>query len=77
MQKNIDAEIQHSGSEKKLQTLEEVETSESLPKSVCLQLLDLMKRVVKDEVNPDTVKAACHCAREIHNMIKLNIELKK
>jgi hypothetical protein len=48
-----------------------------LPQSVSMQLLNLMKTVVKEEVNPSTVKAACQCASEIHKMLKLNLELKR
>lgn len=53
------------------------ETSESLPKSVSLQLYKLMGEVVKKEINPQTVQAACACATEIHRMLKLNMEMKR
>lgn len=76
-QKSTEDARQSLASEKKLQKQEDLETSESLPKSVSEQLLDLMKRVVSDDVNPQTVGAACKCASEIHKMIKLNLEIMK
>lgn len=53
------------------------QTSESLSKDVATQLLGLMKNVVKDEISPQTVNSACKCAREIHGILKLNLEMKK
>lgn len=64
-------------SDNKLQKQNEVVTSENLPKSVCLQLYGLMTKVVSEDVNPRTVKAACDCATEIHRMLKLNLEIKR
>ncbi len=63
--------------EKRSSTLANQETSESLPKSVSLQLLELMQKVVSDEVNPQTVGAACKCASEIHKMLRLNLDMSK
>ncbi len=77
MQKNTENEIQPSDLKRQLLEQEKPETSESLPQSVSMQLLNLMKTVVKEEVNPSTVKAACQCASEIHKMLKLNLELKR
>lgn len=74
---NTDAGTHSLDYERKLQKQPQAETSESLPKNVSLQLLDLMKKVVANDVNPATVKAACQCAREIHNMLKLNLEIIK
>lgn len=54
-----------------LKQKEEV-TFENLPVSVSLQLLDLMKKVVSKEINPQTVSAACNCASEIHKILKLS-----
>jgi hypothetical protein len=54
-----------------------VETSKSLPESVSMQLLGLMKKVVEDGVNPKTVNAACQCASEIHKILRLNFEMQK
>jgi hypothetical protein len=42
-----------------------------------MQLLSLMKLVVKEEVNPKTVAAACQCASEIHKILRLNFEMMK
>jgi hypothetical protein len=77
MQENIAKDKLALDSKKQLQKQDEQETSESLPKSVSLQLLGLMREVVKENVNPHTVSAACKCASEIHKMIKINLELKK
>jgi hypothetical protein len=46
-----------------------------LLKNVSMQLYELMKKVVKDDVNPKTVSAACNCASEIHKMLKLNRDI--
>lgn len=59
------------------QMLEGQVTSESLPKSVSMQLFGLMNKVVATDVNPQTVQAACACATEIHRMLKLNLEIKR
>lgn len=77
MQENTEAKIQCLDSEKQLAKQEELVTSENLPRTVSLQLLNLMKSIVADDVNPQTVSAACKCASEIHKMIKINIELIK
>ena len=77
MQKNIEKNNPVSVSEKQSQNLEDQETSTNLPRNVSLQLYKLMKQVVENDVNPETVKAACNCATEIHRMIKLNLELQK
>lgn len=66
-----------SGLEKQSAMQNNQVTSESLPKSVSLQLYDLMNRVVETEVTPQTVNAACSCASEIHKILKLNFEMKK
>lgn len=76
-QENIEEGVPHSVSGKQLIKPMNQETSENLPKSVSMQLLNLMKQVVQSDVNPSTVKAACQCAAEIHKMLKLNIELRK
>lgn len=75
MQKNGDGDSQNSGSNKQLQKLESQVTSENLPKNVCMQLYNLMTKVVEDDVNPKTVNAACSCASEIHKILKLNHDM--
>lgn len=77
MQGNIVEGAQSLDLDKKSLQQESPATSENLPKNVSMQLFDLMKRVVKDDVNPSTVRAACACATEIHRMLKLNLEIKK
>lgn len=46
----------------------------NLSTTVATQLLDLMQAVTKEEVTPETVNAACNCAKEIHKIIRLNME---
>lgn len=53
------------------------EISASFSKDLATQLLDLMKKVTKDEVNPQTVHAACSCASEIHKILALNYRIKR
>jgi hypothetical protein len=77
MRKNTEGAVQSLASEKQLQRPEDQEKSENLPQSVSMQLLSLMKEVVREDVNPSTVNSACKCASEIHKMIKLNLEMKR
>ena len=51
--------------------------SVSFSKDLATQLLDLMKRVTKDDVSPASVNAACNCASEIHKILALNYRMKK
>lgn len=53
------------------------ETSKNLNRDLAGQLLDLMTRVTKDDVTPDTVNAACNCAAQIHKILKLNFDMQK
>ena len=77
MRENTEEETQALVSgEKSLKPATQV-TSESLPKSVSMQLYALMNKVVEQEINPSTVKAACACALEIHRMLKLNHEIRR
>ncbi len=48
----------------------------NLSTTVATQLLDLMQQVTKTEVTPETVNAACNCAKEIHKIIRLSLEFK-
>lgn len=52
-------------------------TSQSLPQSVSVQLVDLMRKVVEKEVSPTTVRAACECARTVNELLKTNLEMIK
>jgi hypothetical protein len=49
------------------------ELSQSKPISVSLaeHLFALAKSVTKDDVNPQSVRAACECASEIHKLLEL------
>ena len=51
--------------------------SPNLSTSIAEHLLVLMKDVTKQEVSPSTVEAACKCAQQMYNLMKLNIEMKK
>lgn len=77
MQGSTGEKNQVSVSGTKLPKLDEQVTSENLPKNVSLQLYELMKQVVADEVTPGTVNAACNCATAIHKFLKFNEELKR
>jgi hypothetical protein len=77
MQENTAEKSQALALETKSLKPAEMATSENLPKSVSLKLYELMNKVVAQEINPTTVKAACACATEIHRMLKLNQELKR
>lgn len=77
MQKHTGVVVQSSDLDKKSPEQESPATSENLPKNVSMQLFELMKRVVKDDVNPKTVNAACACASEIHKILRLNLEMKR
>ncbi len=70
-----EGEVRSLDLEQKLSKQEPAETSENLLKNVSMQLYELMKKVVKDDVNPKTVSAACNCASEIHKMLKLNRDI--
>lgn len=63
------------GSDKQLLKPQRPETSQNLPESVSVQLVDLMRKVVASEVNPTTVRAACECARVINELLKTNLEM--
>ncbi len=49
----------------------------NLSTSIAEHLLSLMKDVTKEEVSPRTVEAACKCAQQMYNIMKLNVEMKK
>lgn len=44
----------------------------NLSSSVGKHLLNIMEKVTETEVTPQTVMAACHCAKEIRELIRLN-----
>lgn len=80
MRKNGEEETQVSVSEKQLSKPENQvvpSTSETLSQSVGLYLYEMMRAVTKDDVNPQTVNAACKCAEEIHKVLRLNFDIKK
>lgn len=58
-----------------LQTKEKPQ-SPSLSMSVAEHLLFLMKEVTKSEVDPKTVNAACNCASQMINLMKMNLKLR-
>lgn len=69
--------IRHSDLEKPLPTPGEAGISMSLSKDLALHLFHLMKEVTKKKATAQTVNAACHCASEIHKILKLNFEMRR
>lgn len=63
------------GSEERLLKPQEPVTSQSLPQSVSVQLVGLMRQVTEKEVTPTTVRAACECARVVNELLKTNLEM--
>ena len=55
------------------------ETPPSTPISASLaqHLFELAKNVTKDQVTPETVRAACACASEIHKLLDLQWRVKR
>ena len=53
------------------------EKQRNLSMSIAEHLLELMKGVTKEKVNPRTVNAACQCASELHKLMKLNLEIRR
>lgn len=51
--------------------------STSLSTNVATQLLHLMQEVTRTEITPSSVNAACNCATQIVQLMKVNIEMKK
>lgn len=46
-------------------------------KKVVTTLENLMNRVTKDNVTPETVNAACNCANRITDLLKLHLEVER
>lgn|GEM_PF-6066673 len=55
---------------------EGMDRSKSLSMNVAEHLLKLMKDVTSENVNPSTVNAACNCAAQMINLMKINLQLK-
>jgi hypothetical protein len=55
------------------------ESTHSPPISVNLatHLFELSKKVTATEVNPQTVRAACECAAEIHKLLDLQWRIRR
>lgn len=77
MPANTEEKTQHLVSGQKLQKQEDLVTSENLPRNVSMQLFELMKQIVQDEISPKTVHAACACASEISKILKINNEMRR
>lgn len=78
MQDNIAEKSNHKSQlETQLTKQEELEISENLPMHVSMQLYKLMNKIVKDEVNPDNVNAACNCAAQICKMLDITFKAEK
>lgn len=63
----------HSTGSQNLDKQQNAELSQSKPISVSLaeHLFALAKSVTKQDVNPQSVRAACECASEIHKLLEL------
>lgn len=58
----------------------QLEATSKLPAisaSLVTHLFELSKTVVKDEVTPETVAAACKCASEIHKLLDFRLQAKR
>ena len=72
------AEVRSSVSTNSPQNLSVAKSPDkNLSTNIAEHLLLLMKDVTKQEVSPSTVKAACECAQQMYNLMRLNIEMKK
>jgi len=71
--------LTHSMASQNSATKQPEEKSPSTPISVSLatHLFELAKTVTKNDVNPQTVRAACECASEIHKLLELQIKAKR
>lgn len=56
---------------------EEKSPLSTLSSSVATQLLGLMKDVTKDDKSPAAVNAACNCAKQLHQMLRLEFEARR
>jgi hypothetical protein len=51
--------------------------SKTLSRNIAEHLLDLMRAVTKEEINPKTVSAACNCANQLYKIMTLNLKIRK
>ncbi len=49
----------------------------NLSTTVAEHLLKLMFDVTKEDVTPQSVDAACKCAKEIHKIIRMNLDFSR
>ncbi len=49
----------------------------NLSTTVAEHLLSLMFKVTNDDVTPQSVDAACKCAKEIHKIIQMNLNFSR
>lgn len=52
-------------------------TSTPISVSLATHLFELSKKVTATEVNPQTVRAACECAAEIHKLLDLQWRVRR
>lgn len=77
-QEPVSAERTHAlASAERSPILEKPSTSENLSKNLAVELMDLIKKVNKDGVTPETVNASCNAAAQIHKILRLNFDMKK
>lgn len=50
---------------------------DSLSKNIVKHLLNCMEEITDTRVTPANVNAACNCAKQIHNLMKLKFDMSK
>lgn len=55
----------------------ENETQKSLSKDLATHLFELSKKVTEDEITPQTVNAACACAKELIKIMEFNLKIRE
>lgn len=55
----------------------QLKTSEQLSKNLAISLMDLIDKVNRDGVTPESVNASCNAAAQIYKILHLNYQMKK
>lgn len=55
----------------------QLKASEQLSKNLAISLMDLIDKVNKDGVTPESVNASCNAAAQIYKILHLNYQMKK
>lgn len=51
--------------------------SSDLSKDMASQLVKMMKQVTETDSSPNAINAACNCAKQLRELMKLQFEIKK